>query len=102
VAEAAVFDAKAKDQEQKKAGVKKEAETSAQHYNDLNAIDDQFDLMDAALSIAISLLAIASLTQSFWLFWLALIPGLFGVVMGMAGLFGWGIHLNALAQWLGA
>ncbi|HBF34064.1 TPA: hypothetical protein DDW35_05830, partial [Candidatus Sumerlaeota bacterium] len=100
--EAAKFDAKAKEQEQKKAAVKKEAEGSQQRYDDLNKIDDQFDLMDAALSIAISLLAIASLTQSFWLFWLALIPGLFGVLMGMAGLFGWAVHLDALAQWLGA
>jgi hypothetical protein len=102
VTEATKFDVKAKDQEVKKAEVKGKAEASQKRYDDLNAIDDQFDLMEAALSIAISLLAIASLTQSFWLFWLALFPGLFGVVMGAAGLFGWGIHLDALSKWLGA
>jgi len=66
----------------------------------LNFRDDQFDLSDASIAIAISLLAVASLTQLPWLYLLALIPSGFGVMMGLAGLIGWGIHPDALIKLL--
>jgi hypothetical protein len=94
------YDALAKDQNQKKNELKTQAEKDQATYDALNFRDDQFDLSDAAIAIAISLLAVASLTQLPWLYLLALLPSGFGVVMGLAGLVGWGIHPDALVKLL--
>ena len=69
-------------------------------YDALNYRDDQFDLADAAISIAIALLAVAALTQFWWLFGLAMLPAAFGTVMGVAGLAGWKLHPDLLARLL--
>ena len=90
----------AKDQSQKKNEVKDQAEKDQATYDALNFRDDQFDLSDASIAIAISLLAVASLTQLPWLYLLALVPSGFGVVMGLAGLIGWGIHPDTLIKLL--
>jgi len=94
------YEALAKDQSQKKDDLKIQAEKDQTTYDALNFRDDQFDLSDAAIAIAISLLAVASLTQLPWLYMLALLPSGFGVVMGLAGLMGWGIHPDALIKLL--
>jgi hypothetical protein len=94
------YDALAKEQSQKKAELKAQAEKDQATYDALNFRDDQFDLSDAAIAIAISLLAVASLTQLPWLYVLALLPSGFGVLMGLAGLLGWGIHPDALVKLL--
>ncbi len=70
------------------------------NYDALNFRDDQFDLSDALIAIAISLLAIASLTQLWWLYGLSLVPAGFGVLMGLSGLIGWGFHPSALIKLL--
>jgi hypothetical protein len=57
-------------------------------------------MADAALSIAISLLAVTALTQKRWLYFLALVPTFFGVLMGLAGLLGWALHPDAIARML--
>ena len=57
-------------------------------------------MADAALSIAIALLAVTALTQKRWLYFLALVPTVFGVVMGLAGLLGWGLHPDFIARLL--
>jgi hypothetical protein len=85
-------------EDQEKAQQRVIAETDQKTYDTLNFHDDQFDLSDAALSIAISLLAITSLSQKRWLFGLALLPTVFGVVMGLAGLFGWNLHPDFLIK----
>ncbi|MDB5899946.1 MAG: hypothetical protein JWP41_3548 [Ramlibacter sp.] len=90
----------AADQALKKEELRKQAEQDQQTYDALNLRDDQFDLSDAAISIAIALLAIAALTQAWWLFGLALVPALFGVVLGVAGLVGWALHPQFLAALL--
>ena len=69
-------------------------------YDALNYHDDQFDLSDASIAIAISLLAVTSLTQLRWLFLLALVPSGFGVLMGLAGLCGWHLHPDGLIRLL--
>ncbi len=90
------------DKQQKKMDdLKKQAEDAQKAYDAYNFRDDQFDLMDAGLAIAISMLAVTSLTQTIWLYWLAMVPTAFGVVMGLAGLLGWAIHPDILAKWLG-
>lgn len=89
-----------KNQNQKKEELKTLAEKAQVTYDSLNFRDDQFDLSDAAIAIAISLLAVASLTQLPWLYALALLPSGFGVVMGLAGLMGWGLHPDVLIKLL--
>jgi Domain of unknown function (DUF4337) len=96
----AVYQELANREEQKKAKQKKVAEDDQKTYDELNIHDDQFDLSDAALSIAISLLAITSLSQKKWLFGVAIVPIAFGVIMGLAGLLNWGIHPDALTKLL--
>ncbi len=91
---------KAKEEEGKKDEYKKKAEGYDKDYELLNYRDDQFDLSDALLALAITLLAITSLTQKKWLFWLALVPTLLGVIMGLAGLLGWHIHPDAITNLL--
>ena len=90
----------AEEQAQKKAQLQKDAIADQQTYDALNYRDDQFDLADAAIAISIALLAVASLTQLWWLFFLALVPAGFGTLMGIAGLASWKIHPGLLAQLL--
>ena len=87
----------AADQATKKEELRLAALADQQTYDALNYRDDQFDLSDAAIAIAISLLAIASLTQIWWLFGLAMVPAAFGTLMGIAGLAGWKFHPELLA-----
>ena len=96
----AAYERLAADQAQKKEELRTQAEQDQKTYDALNYRDDQFDLSDALLALAISLLAMTALTHKRWLFWLALIPTAFGVVMGLAGLLGWHLHPDALARLL--
>lgn len=96
----AAYEVLAKEQHQKKDELKTQAEKDQTTYDALNFKDDQFDLSDALIAIAISLLAVASLTQLPWLFLLALVPSGFGVLMGLSGLVGLGIHPDALIKLL--
>lgn len=77
-------------------------EQNGKDYDALNYRDDQFDLSDSALALSISLLAVTALTKKRALFVFALVPMTVGVVMGLAGLFGWHVHSDLLAKWLGA
>ena len=90
----------AEEQATKKEAVKVDAAAAQKRYDDLNYHDDQFDLADAMLAIAISLLAITSLTHKRWLFVVAMVPTAIGFVMGLAGLFGWRIHSDFIATLL--
>ena len=94
------YEALTKDQSQKKEELKLQAEKDQSTYDALNFRDDQFDLSDALIAIAISLLAVASLTQLSWLFALILVPTGFGALMGVAGLVGLGIHPDLLIKLL--
>ncbi|MEO8448182.1 MAG: hypothetical protein ABI647_00230 [Gemmatimonadota bacterium] len=42
-------------------------------------------------------MALTALTHKKRLYWLALLPVALGVVMGLAGLFGWHMHSDTLA-----
>jgi hypothetical protein len=94
------YEALAQDQAEKKKIQQADADKADRTYNELNYHDDQFDLSDAMLALAISLMAVTALTQKRWLFVLALIPTLFGVIMGLAGLLGWHIHPDSLTKLL--
>lgn len=96
----AIYEALVTDQEQKKKELKAQAEADQASYDSLNFRDDQFDLSDASIAIAISLLAVASLTQLTWLYMVALIPSGFGILMGLSGLLGWNFHPDILIKLL--
>ena len=88
------------EQAAKKEELRLQAEADQLNYDALNYHDDQFDLADALIALAISLLALTALTHKKWLYWIALIPTLFGVIMGSAGLFGWHLHSDFFARLL--
>ena len=94
------YEALAAEQSAKKDELRKQAEADQQRYDALNFRDDQFDLSDALLAIAIALLAITALTQMWALFAVAMVPTAFGVLMGLAGLGGWPLHPDAIVQLL--
>lgn len=80
--------------------VSAQAKGDQEKYDSLNYKDDQFDLSDAMMALAIALLAITALVQQPWLYGLALVPSFIGVVMGLSGLLGWQIHSDLLARLL--
>jgi hypothetical protein len=94
----AKYQAIAASQNAKKAELKAQAEQSQKTYDALNYRDDQFDLASAAIAIAIALLAVTALTHQWWLFFLALVPSAFGLVMGLSGLLGWAVHPDVLIR----
>ena len=96
----AVYEKLAEDQASKKEDVKVEAENDDKTYTALKFRDDQFNLSDASIAIAISLLAVTALTKKRWLYWAALVPTAFGIVMGIAGFAGLNWHPESFIQFL--
>lgn len=92
------YTAMAKSQNIKKEEQKVLAEKAQVRYDKLNYKDDQFDLAEAAIAVAIALLAITALTHVWWLFWLAMIPSVFGMLIGGAGLLGLPFHPDFLIR----
>ena len=90
----------AAEQNTKKEELRKQAEQDQKDYDAANFIDDQFDLSDALVAISISLLAVTALTHQRWLYYVALVPTFFGILMGLSGLLNWGIHPDALTRLL--
>jgi hypothetical protein len=88
------------DQAKKKDAVQAQAKQDQATYDALNYRDDQFDLSDAALALALSLLAVTTLTRQRWLYLAALVPTGVGVFYGAAGLFGLPFHPAWLTGWL--
>ena len=90
----------AQEQARKKDEVRAQAEQDQKTYDALNFRDDQFDLSDALIAIAIAMLAVTALTRLWALYWAALLPTAAGVLMGVAGLAGLTIHPAALIRLL--
>ena len=96
----ASYEALVADQTKKKEELRLQAEQDQKTYDALNYRDDQFDLSDALIALAISLLALTALTHKHWLYWLAMTATLGGVLFGLAGLLGWHLHPDALSRLL--
>lgn len=79
----------------------REAQSYSEAYDALNVHDDQFDAAEASLATAISIAAVAALTES----WAPLIAswvfGAFGLFMTVCGFAGWGFHPDILSTFLG-
>jgi hypothetical protein len=98
--EIGIYTANVKKYEQQKEEIKKVAEGAEKDYDHLNVHDDQFDMSDATLSIAIALLGVSALTRKKWLVGVAIAFAAFGVLMGLAGFLAWNIHPDAFAKFL--
>jgi hypothetical protein len=90
------------DQKQKKDRVKADADRFQAKYDSILSRVEQFHLSEAGLSIAIAVLAITSLTQRRWLYWLSMVPASFGTLMGLAGFLNWHIHSELFGRIFGA
>jgi len=84
--------------EQEKVEIKRTAEGFQKEYDRLNLHDDQFDMAEATISVAIALFGITALTQKRRLLYVALTFAGFGIIMGLAGFFGLALHPDFLAR----
>lgn len=86
--------------EKEKNDIKAQAEGYQTEYDALNQRDDQFDLSDAAFSLAIALLGITALTRKKWLIIMASAFLAVGLIFGLAGFFNWPLHPDRVMSWL--
>jgi len=95
------FDAQAAKYKEESPTLAKEAQGFSDQYDALNVHDDQFDAAEASLATAISIAAVAALTES----WIPLVAswviGAFGLFMTICGFAGWPFHPDVLSTWLG-
>jgi hypothetical protein len=95
------FDASAGKYKAESPKLAKEAQDFSDQYDALNVHDDQFDAAEASLATAISIAAVAALTES----WIPLIAswviGGFGLFMTLCGFAGWPFHPDVLSTLLG-
>ena len=77
------------------------AKAAEANYDALNVHDDQFDMSDAGLAIALSLAAVSALTSLWWLLGVSWVFAACGLVMGVAGFLGWNLHPDWIASLLG-
>jgi hypothetical protein len=80
--------------------LKAKAEGFEAQYDALNVHDDQFDASDAFISIAVSIAAVAALTEIPAALYVAWGFGALGLVMGAAGFMGWSLHWDFMAKLL--
>jgi hypothetical protein len=86
--------------DREKEEVKTEAEGYEHRYEALEVRHDEFDLSDAAMSVAIALLGVTALTRKRWLMGVAAVFLAIGVLFGMAGFLSWNLHVDTLMSWL--
>ena len=87
--------------ESEKAQIKAQAEGFQKEYDDINIFDDQFDMTDALLSIAIAMFGITALTQKKWLLYFASAMSLAGFVFGIAAFMHISLHSDLVSKILG-
>jgi hypothetical protein len=91
---------KIKHYEDEKAEIKRNAQGFQTEYDRLNVHDDQFDMAEATMSIAIALFGITALTQKRRLLYAAWAFAGVGTVLGLAGFLGLSLHPDFLAKLL--
>jgi hypothetical protein len=97
----AAQEAGAKLYEKEKEQIRAEAVQAAKDYDAMNVHDDQFDLAEACLSVAIALAGVTALTKKRWLFGVACAFSLIGILYGLAGFLHWNLHSDLMAKVLG-
>src|SRR5262245_13183371 len=86
--------------EREKEDIKKQAEGFEATYDRLNIYDDQFDMAEAAFTIAIALGGITALTRQKAMFMGAAMMVAIGVAFEISGFLGWNLHPDWLAKLL--
>jgi hypothetical protein len=61
---------------------------SATHFEIRANKNDQFDLSEASLAVALTMMGVTALIKRWWMFWMAMIPAAFALFMGAAGFAG--------------
>jgi hypothetical protein len=97
----AKFDADAAKYEAESPKLAKDAQGFSDQYDALNVHDDQFDAAEASLATAISIAAVAALTESWVPLIAAWVIGGFGLFMTLCGFAGWPFHPDVLSTFLG-
>jgi len=88
--------------ETEKNDLKAKVDVLEKDYERLNVKDDQFDISESLGSVGIALLGITALTQKRRLLYVALLFAGFGLLIGLAGFFGWNLRPAWLAKIVGA
>ena len=91
---------KARLYEKEKETIKESAEGFQKEYDRLNLHDDQFDMAEASLSVAIAIFGITALTKKRWLLMVGAGFAVFGVTLGFSGFLGYNLHPAYLAKLL--
>jgi hypothetical protein len=99
--QAAEYETDIKKYEGRSKETRAKAERLEAEYERLNFRDDQFDMSDVFLSIAVAVAAVAALTDSFALLYFAWASGGLGIFLGVAGFANLGFRPEWLAQFLG-
>jgi hypothetical protein len=99
--QAAEFEADIKKYQGRSKETRAKAERLEREYDQLNFRDDQFDMSDAFMSIAIAVAAVAALVDRFWLLYVAWGSGGIGIAFWFAGFAGFNFRPEWLAQLLG-
>jgi len=99
--QAAEYEADIKKYQGRSKDTRAKAEAMEKEYDRLNFRDDQFDMADAFMSIAIAVAAVAALVDNFKLLYLAWGSGLAGFGFWLAGFAGFNFRPEWLAQLLG-
>ena len=87
--------------DKEKAEIKAQAEGYAKEYDDINVFDDQFDMTDALLTIAIAMFGITALTQKRWLLWFAAGMSALGILLGLTAFMHISLHSDFVSKILG-
>jgi len=99
--QAAEYEADIRKYEGRSKETRAKAERLEAEYERLNFRDDQFDMSDVFLSIAVAVSAVAALVDSFALLYFAWASGVLGLGFGISGFVGWNFRPEWLAQLLG-
>lgn len=97
----AKFDAETSKYQAETPALATQAKGFSTQYDALNVHDDQFDAAEAALSTAISIAAVAALTESMIPLIAAWAFGAFGLFLTLSGFLEWGFHPDVLSTILG-
>jgi hypothetical protein len=99
--QAADYEADIKKYEVRSKETRAKAEALEKEYERLNMRDDQFDISEAFVSIAIAVAAVAALVDTWWRLYFARGSGAIGLTFGIAGFAGIGLRMQWLATLLG-
>ncbi len=95
------YEAEVSRYEKEKTDIKLKAEGFQKEYEDINVFDDQFDMTDALLTIAIAMFGITALTQKKWLFWFSASVSILGIIIGLTAFMKISLHSDFVSRILG-